>query len=142
MYQIQSKRAMKLRLTYQFCKRSQPGKSCLVFSAVVLVKVVFRPSDSVRVLINTIVQRFTSPLVNRRLHSRLTIMTETRITPQDHQPAQRPKRKRGQIATYSGISTSFLSPNQYAVLSDREPEEEEENKIPLNHQTTRPESHL
>jgi hypothetical protein len=56
-------------------------------------------------------------------------MTETRITPQDFQPAQRPKWKRGQLATYSGTSTSFLSPNQFAVLSDSEPEEEE-NKIP------------
>jgi hypothetical protein len=62
-------------------------------------------------------------------------MTETRITPQDFQPAQQPKRKWGQLATYSGTSTSFLSPNQFAVLSDSEPEEEEEeeeeeNKIP------------
>jgi hypothetical protein len=57
-------------------------------------------------------------------------MTETRITSQDFQPVQRPKRKRGQLATSSGISTSFLSPNQFAVLSDSEPEEEEENKFP------------
>jgi hypothetical protein len=56
-------------------------------------------------------------------------MTETRITPQDFQPAQRPKRKRGQIARYRGTSTSFLLPNQFAVLSDNEPEEQE-NKIP------------
>jgi hypothetical protein len=59
----------------------------------------------------------------------LTTITETRITPQDFKPAQRPKRKRGQLATYSGTSTSFLSSNQFAVLSDSEPEEEE-NKIP------------
>jgi hypothetical protein len=56
-------------------------------------------------------------------------MTETRITPEDIQPAQRPKRKRGQLARYSGISNSFLSPNLFAVLSDGEPEEED-NKIP------------
>ena len=82
------------------------------------------------VLINTIVQQCTSPPAYRRLHSTLTTMTETRITPQDFQPAQRPKRKRGQLATSSGTSTFFLSPNQFAVLSDSEPEEEEENKIP------------
>jgi hypothetical protein len=55
-------------------------------------------------------------------------MTGTRITPQDFQPAQRPKRKRGQLAKYSGTSTSFLSPNQFSVLSDSEPEEEEDTR--------------
>ena len=72
-----------------------------------------------------------SPLVDRWLHSPLTTMTETQITPQDFQPAQRSKRKRGQLATSSGTSTSFLLPNQFSVLSDSKPEEEEEeNKTP------------
>jgi len=58
-------------------------------------------------------------------------MTDSRITPQDFQPVQRPKRKRGPSAAPDGASTSFLSPNQYAVLSDSEPEDEEETNITL-----------
>lgn len=53
-------------------------------------------------------------------------MTETRISPLDFQPAQRPKRKRGLPTTSSATSKSFLSPNQFAVLSDSEPEGDEE----------------
>jgi hypothetical protein len=57
-------------------------------------------------------------------------MSEHRITPQDFQPAQRPKRKRGQQPTSSGASTSFNSPNQFAVLSDSDPDEEENGAPP------------
>jgi len=86
----------------------------------------FRPADSVRVLEDTVVLQFKSPPFPSRLSSPLTTMTETRITPQDFQPIQRHKRKRSQLAPYSEPSTSFLSPNQFAILSDSEPEEEEE----------------
>jgi len=44
---------------------------------------------------------------------------------------QLPKRKRGPSAAHNGASTSFLSPNQYAVLSDSEPEDEEETNNTL-----------
>jgi len=54
-------------------------------------------------------------------------MADPRIMPQDFQPAQRPKRKRGQVPTTNGASTS--SPNQFAVLSDSE-SEAEENRAP------------
>jgi hypothetical protein len=61
-------------------------------------------------------------------------MNKTRKTPQDFQQAQQPKRKRGQLITYNGTSNSFLSSNQFTVLSDseleEEEEEEEENKVP------------
>ena len=57
-------------------------------------------------------------------------MADSRNTPQDFQQAPRPKRKRGQPTSNGGASTSFLSPNQFAVLSDSEPEDEEEDKIP------------
>ena len=57
-------------------------------------------------------------------------MADSRITPQDFQQASRPKRKRGQPATNSGASTSFLSPNQFTDLLDSEPEDEEEAKTP------------
>jgi len=59
-----------------------------------------------------------------------TTMAESRITPQDFQPAQRPKRKRGQLPTSSGASPSFLSPNQFAVLSDSESDIEETRASP------------
>ena len=60
----------------------------------------------------------------------MTTMSDTRISPLDFQPAQRPKRKRGLPTTSSATSTSFLSPNQFAVLSDSEPEGDEEELIP------------
>ena len=58
-------------------------------------------------------------------------MTDSRFTPQEFQPVQRSKRKRGPSAASDGASTSSLSPNQYAVLSDSEPEDEEETNITL-----------
>jgi len=60
----------------------------------------------------------------------LTTMAEPRITPQDFQPAQRPKRKRGQLPAPSGAFPTLFSPNQFAVLSDRE-SDAEENRAPL-----------
>jgi len=56
-------------------------------------------------------------------------MADPRITPQDFQPVQRPKRKRGQEPTSNEASTSFFSPNQFAILSDIE-SDAEENRIP------------
>ena len=58
-------------------------------------------------------------------------MTDSRFTPQEFQPVQQSKRKRGPSAASDGASTSFRSPNQYAVLSDSEPEDEEEINITL-----------
>jgi len=58
-------------------------------------------------------------------------MTDLRISPQEFQPALCPKRKRGSLTSPSGTTTSFLSPNQFAVLSDIE-SEKEENKTPSN----------
>jgi hypothetical protein len=52
-------------------------------------------------------------------------MAEPRITLQDFQPAQRPKRKWDQVPSPSGASPSFFSPNQFAVLSDSESDVEE-----------------
>ena len=63
----------------------------------------------------------------------LTTMADPRITPQDFQPVQRPKRKRGQIPTTTGASTSFFSPNQFAVLSDSD-SDTEENRTPTQPQ--------
>jgi hypothetical protein len=77
------------------------------------------------VLTDTIVPQFTSLPVYRRPQSPLTTMTDPRITPQDFQTVQRPKRKRSQISTFSGTSTSVFSPNQFAVLSDSDSEDEE-----------------
>jgi len=65
-------------------------------------------------------------------------MSDPRINPQDFQPAQRPKRKRGLLPAPSGASTSFLSPNQFAVLSDSESEiEENGTPSPSNNRTIR-----
>jgi hypothetical protein len=63
-------------------------------------------------------------------------MSEHRITPQDFQPAHRPKRKWGQQPPSSAASTSY-SPNQFAVLSDSDPDEEE-NGTPLSPPTKTP----
>jgi len=45
-------------------------------------------------------------------------MSEPRTNPQDLQTAQQPKRKRSFPTVPSEATTSFLSPNQFAVLSD------------------------
>ena len=58
-----------------------------------------------------------------------TTIADPRITPQDFQPVQRPKRKWGQVPTTNGASTSSFSPNQFAVLSDSETDAEE-NRTP------------
>ena len=71
------------------------------------------------------------PLLNRRPPSLSTTMPDSRITSQEFQPMQRSKRKRGSSAAPDGASTSFLSPIQYAVLSDSEPEDQEETNITL-----------
>jgi hypothetical protein len=52
-------------------------------------------------------------------------MSEPSINPQDFQTAQRPKRKRRLTAAPSEATTSFLSPNQFAVLSHSESDNEE-----------------
>ena len=52
-------------------------------------------------------------------------MSKPRITPQDFQPTQRPKRKRSYLQPPNGATTSFYSPNKFAVLSDSEQEEDE-----------------
>ena len=59
-----------------------------------------------------------------------TTMSVLRGTPQDFQPAPRPKRKWGQVSTTAGTSTSFVSPNQFAVLSDSETDNEENGTQP------------
>jgi hypothetical protein len=57
-------------------------------------------------------------------------MTEFRSTSQDFQTTQRPKRKRNLTTTPNEATTSFLSPNQFAVLSESK-SELEENGTPL-----------
>jgi hypothetical protein len=57
-------------------------------------------------------------------------MTEPRNTPQDFQTTPRPKRKRNLMTTSSEATTSFLSPNQFAVLSESE-SYTQENGAPL-----------
>jgi hypothetical protein len=59
----------------------------------------------------------------------LTTMAESRIMPQDFQPAQRPKRKRGPQPSSSNSPTTFFSHNQFSVLSDSE-SDAEENSTP------------
>jgi hypothetical protein len=57
-------------------------------------------------------------------------MAEPRITTQEFQPAQRPKRKRDKLPTVSGASASFLSPNQFAVLSGSYSDNEVNGTLP------------
>ena len=57
-------------------------------------------------------------------------MTELRTTSQDFQSTQRPKRKRNLTTTPSVATTSFLSPNQFAVLSESE-SDHGENGTPI-----------
>jgi len=57
-------------------------------------------------------------------------MSEPRPNPQDFQTAQRPKRKRSLIAAPNKASTYFLLPNQFAVLSDNESDNEENGAPP------------
>ena len=57
-------------------------------------------------------------------------MADPWVTPQDFQQAQRPKQKRGQVPTTNGASTSFFSPNQFAVLLDSESDAEENRALP------------
>ena len=47
-------------------------------------------------------------------------MAENRITPQEFQPAQRPKRKRGPQPLTSTAPPTFFSQNQFSLLSDSE----------------------
>ena len=67
-------------------------------------------------------------------------MSDPRINPQDSQPAQRPKRKRGPPSAPGGASTSFFSPNQFAVLSNGESDKDmnkEPEPLPPNNRTIR-----
>ena len=65
-------------------------------------------------------------------------MTEPRSTSQDFQTTQRLKRKGNLTATPSEATTSFLSPNQFAVLSESEPDPEENGApLPTNTRPTR-----
>jgi hypothetical protein len=61
-------------------------------------------------------------------------MSDSGINPQDFQPAQWPKRKRGLPPAPGEASTSFFSPNQFAVLSDSE---ETGAPTPTNKRTVR-----
>jgi len=63
-------------------------------------------------------------------------MSEPRTNPQDFQTAQRPKRKWSFPTAPSEATTSFLSPNQFAVLSDSE-SDIDENGAP-SQSNTRP----
>jgi hypothetical protein len=45
-------------------------------------------------------------------------MSLSGVDTQDFHPALRPKRKRGPLHTSDGASSSFVSPNQFPVLSD------------------------
>ena len=54
-----------------------------------------------------------------------TTMSEPRTNLQEFQTAQRPKRKRSFPTVPSEATTSFLSPNQFAILSDIESDIEE-----------------
>jgi PAX-interacting protein 1 len=69
------------------------------------------------------------PLHNYRAppHQFLTTMAETRITPQDFQTVQRPKRKRSAQPSTSQASPTFVSHNQFSVLSDSESDFEEKS---------------
>jgi len=49
-------------------------------------------------------------------------MSLSSVDMQDFCPAPRPKRKRGPLHTSDGASSSFASPNQFAVLSNSESE--------------------
>ena len=60
----------------------------------------------------------------------MTTRTELRSTSQDFQATQRPKRKETSLLTPSVPTTSFLSPNQFAVLSESK-FDPEENGTPL-----------
>ena len=65
-------------------------------------------------------------------------MTNSRTTLQDFQPTSRQERKRNFTAIQSADTTSFISPNQFAALSESE-SEPEDNWAPTPHhpQTTR-----
>jgi hypothetical protein len=63
-------------------------------------------------------------------------MSEPRTYPQNFQMAQRPKRKQSLLAVPSEASTSFLSPNQFAILSDSDSNNEENGAPPQSN--TRP----
>jgi hypothetical protein len=57
-------------------------------------------------------------------------MSKPRTNPQDFQTAQWPKRKWSLIAAPNKSSTSFLSPNQFSVLSDSKSDNEENGAQP------------
>jgi len=65
-------------------------------------------------------------------------MTDSRTTLQDFQTPSRQKRKRNFTTTQSAATTSFLSPNQFAALSESESEPEDNGAPPPPHlETTR-----
>jgi hypothetical protein len=57
-------------------------------------------------------------------------MSDPRNTLQAFQTTQRPKRKRGLQPSSSEASTSFLSPNRFATLSESESNTEEDETLP------------
>jgi hypothetical protein len=65
-------------------------------------------------------------------------MTEPRTTLQDFQTPSRQKRKRNFTTTQSAATTSFITPNQFTILSESESEPEDNGAPPPSHpQTTR-----
>jgi hypothetical protein len=67
-------------------------------------------------------------------------MAETRITPQDFQQVQPPKRKRGPQPSMSKAPPTFFSHNKFSLLSDSESDVEENNPSsqPILHTTRIP----
>jgi len=65
-------------------------------------------------------------------------MTDSRTTLQDFQTPSQQKRKHNSTTTQSAATTSFLSPNQFAALSESESGPEDNGALPPPHpQTTR-----
>ena len=112
--------------------RFRTGRSCFsfVFSAV---------SVSVRST-STLTSEHQSNLIYFTSHKQITTttMTDSRNTLQDFQTTSQQKMKRNSTTTQSAATISFLSPNQFAALSENESEPEVNGAPPPPHpQTTR-----
>jgi len=113
----------------QFSVRSQTRQTFLVYSAV------FESARFISTNLRVCKRVFSAHPV---AHNFMTTITEPRSTSQDFQTTQRLKRKGNLTATPSEATTSFLSPNQFTFLLERESDLEENGApLPNNSRPTR-----
>jgi len=81
---------------------------------------------------STLTSEYWRTLIYVTNHTKITMttMTDSRTTLQDFLTTSRQKRKRNFTTTQSAATTSFLSPNQFASLSESESEPEDNGAPP------------